>query len=64
MPIAIQRETSSISGLWLRREGDHVVVLVEQSGAWVEVIREHFAGPFSHIIEPSGIRAVLAKAAP
>jgi hypothetical protein len=50
--------------IWLRREGDYVVVLVEHKidggSVWVEVIREHHEGPFSHIIEPSGIESRLA----
>ena len=37
--------------VWLRREGDHAVILVEVSGKWIEVIREHFDGAFSHIWE-------------
>ena len=49
------RETIKIEGLWLRREGDHVVVLAEVDGNWVEVIREHVDGSFSHIVEPDGI---------
>jgi len=46
-----------VRGIWLRREGDHAVVLAEVDGEWVEVIREHVDGPFSHIVEPNGIRA-------
>lgn len=51
-----------MNAIWLRREGGEndpkasVVVLIEIAGAgWVEIIREHAAGNFSHIIEPSGI---------
>lgn len=49
--------------IWLRREGDFAVVLVEKTkGVWVEVIRERYDGAFSHIVEPSGIETALAKA--
>jgi NTP pyrophosphatase (non-canonical NTP hydrolase) len=42
--------------VWLRREGDHVVVLVEECGEFREVIREYDGDPslhtpFSHIWE-------------
>lgn len=52
---------------WLRREGDHLVVLVEDDdGDWVEVIREHDAGPgesfTSHIVEAGGVRRVRVDA--
>jgi len=47
-----------VSGIWLRAEGQHAVVLVERDGRWVEVIREPLDAPFSHIIEPNGIRQV------
>lgn len=62
-PMDLQREAAKATGykaIWLRREGDHVVVLVEDSiGEWVEVIREHFDGNFSHIVEPRGIEECL-----
>jgi hypothetical protein len=45
----------SVEGVWLVREGDYAIVKVERSGRWVEVIREHVEGPFSHICEPEGI---------
>jgi hypothetical protein len=37
--------------IWLRREGDKVVVLVEINKIWYEIIREHHDGHFSHIWE-------------
>lgn len=37
--------------VWLRREGDHAIVLVEVDGEWREVIRERYDGQFSHIWE-------------
>lgn len=49
----------AVSAIWLRREADHVVVLVEQGIRWVEVIREPIDGPFSHIAEASGIKRYL-----
>lgn len=57
------RKFVPITGLWLRKEGNHAVVLVELEGQWVEVCREHTAeGPFSHIVEPAGIDARAEKA--
>ena len=50
-----------VSGIWLRREGNYAVVLVEHEGEFVEVIREHIEGPFSHIVEPTGICVAIEK---
>lgn len=55
------RETVEVSGIFLRRLGDYVIVEAEVEGRWVEVIREHHDGAFSHIVEPSGIRARLLQ---
>lgn len=52
-----------VEGIWLRKDGEYVVVLVERGNEWVEVIREHEIGPFSHIVEPEGIRARFATPA-
>ena len=56
------------NAIWLRRDGDYVVVLVETKidgmSAWAPLMREHFDGPFSHIIEPSGIVDRIAKFEP
>lgn len=49
-----------VEGIWLRREGQYIVVLVERGKEWVEVMREHESGSFSHIIEPEGIRSRFA----
>lgn len=49
-----------VEGVWLRRDGDHVVVLIERGDKWIECIRENIDSPFSHIIEPEGIRACFA----
>lgn len=47
--------------IWLRREGDFAVVLIEKDdGDFVEAIREHIEGPFSHIIEQAGIESKLS----
>jgi hypothetical protein len=50
-----------VSGIWLAREGEYIIVRAEVDGVWVEVIREHHDGPFSHIVEDNGIRAARAK---
>lgn len=43
----------AISGVMLRRSGDHAIVEVEIAGEWFEVIREHLESNFSHIAEPA-----------
>jgi hypothetical protein len=47
-----------ITGIWLRREGDHAVVYVEKGGQRFEAIREYI-GPientFSHHISEWGL---------
>jgi ribosomal protein L37AE/L43A len=48
-------ESVAVEGVWLRRIGDWVEVLVEMNRNWKTIIREHFDGPFSHICEPDGI---------
>lgn len=51
----------SYRAIWLRREGDFAVVLIEKdNGDFVELIREHIEGHFSHIIESSGIDAIVS----
>jgi hypothetical protein len=47
--------------IWLRREGDWVIVEVSQGEHWFEVIRELYDGNFSHIVEPLGIEARLPE---
>lgn len=50
-----------VMGIWLRREGDDVIVYVEkEDGKRYEAIREHVHGPFSHHISEHGL-AGLAK---
>ncbi len=51
-----------VSGIHLVRIGDYVVVKAEIDGKWVEVIREHHDGSFSHIVEPLGMRRRQADA--
>ncbi len=45
-----------VTGIHLVRLGDYVIVKAEIDGKWVEVIREHHDGSFSHIVEPLGMR--------
>ena len=47
------QEPITVSGIQLVRIGDYAVVNVELNGKWVEVIREHVEGSFSHIVEPT-----------
>ena len=48
-----------INGIWLRRESDHVVVLVEYpDGRKLEAIRENIDSPFSHYIHDWGLAAL------
>ncbi len=46
----------SVSGVWLRRVGDDIQVLVETNGRWKLVITELMDGQISHIVEPAGIK--------
>ena len=53
-----QRDAALLTGygpIWLRREGEHVIVEVSLKGEWVPVIKEHIDGNFSHCVEPIGI---------
>jgi len=47
--------------IWLRRQGDHVLVSVEIGGKWYCVIREHCESWFSHCISPTGIQDVVKR---
>lgn len=49
------RETKALHAIMLVAEGGCAVVKIEIGGQWIELIRESLDGPFSHIIEPSGI---------
>jgi hypothetical protein len=48
--------------IWLRREGDHFIVLVEHEKQWIEVIREFYDCNASHIVEPLGIQGKIDRA--
>jgi hypothetical protein len=57
-------EEASVSGVWLHRDGDYVVVEVERKLAdgtfkWYELIREHRDGNYSHIAEPAKIQSLF-----
>jgi len=54
------KEPMPVTAVHLVRIGDHVIVNVEVGGQWVEIIREHHEGSFSHICEAGGIRARIA----
>ena len=59
-----------VENVWLMRQGDDVVVLIEHGGRWYEAIREPANGNFSHNISAHGIASLyppvqwLAEAAP
>jgi len=44
-----------IQGVWLRRIGDVVEMLVQINNEWRLCAAEPLDGNFSHIVEPSGI---------
>ena len=50
-----------ISGIMLRRSGDHVILEAEIEGRWVELIDELHDSNFSHIVEAAGMRLAFAK---
>ena len=54
-------DTIPIRAIMVRRVGDDVVVEIEtvKGGPWVEVIRDLADGPFSHIVEYSGMKKKL-----
>ncbi len=47
--------------IWLRTEGRHVVVLVQEGDDWKEVIREIRADEISHIWEDNDFVSWLEK---
>ena len=48
-----------INGIWLRREGDYAVVIVEYpDGREIEAIREYIDSPFSHFIHDWGLASL------
>ena len=65
--MTIMHETNpelSIGGIWLLRDGDHIIVRAEIGGSWIDVIRERHDGMFSHIVEPSGMRKAAKVSKP
>lgn len=49
---------AQVMGIWLKREGDWMVVTADDIyGREVELIREHAEGPISHNISEHGISA-------
>ena len=48
--------------IWLRRDGDKVRVLLEVDSEWITVIEENWDSPFSHIVEPAGIKIKINSA--
>lgn len=65
----MRNDTICISGLMLRRTGGEnnpsakVVVELEIDGVWQEVAEELLESNFSTIIEPAGIRRIIATQA-
>jgi len=57
VPSATRRESVAVEGVWLRRVGDEVQVLVEVDGSWRMLMSEPVDGNFSHVVEPHGIVA-------
>ena len=47
----VQSRPERLTPVWLKRDGDRVTVSVEVDGQWIEVIREFWDSPFSHIWE-------------
>ena len=59
------RDAVPVHGVMLRSDLTHAIVEVETpKGTWVELMRERLDSPFSHICEPSGIRARALKLKP
>lgn len=58
-PTRIGLQEIAVSGIWMRRIGDFVELLAEnpENHEWMEIAREHFDGPFSHIVEPNGVQS-------
>jgi len=55
-----QKSRIEVSGIWLLRDGEKIIVRAEVNGSWIDVIREHRDAMFSHIVEPAGIRSCAA----
>ena len=50
-----QKEPICITGLWLRRIGENVEVLIERDDQWYRILRENIEGNFSEIVESAGM---------
>ena len=46
-----QSRPGTFNPIWLRREGDTVIVAIEVDGKWIDIIHEVADSPFSHIWE-------------
>lgn len=61
------KQTVCVSGVWLRSYQNRMQVLVEIGGAWYVVIDEYAPldeQTVSHIVEPRGIIATVARSVP
>lgn len=54
-------DTVPVSGVWLRKIGNEVQVLLEVDEEWRLVAVEHQEGNYSHIVETSGILSSSAE---
>jgi hypothetical protein len=53
-----------VTGIWLRTEGDKIIVEAEIGGEWIPIITDYLASSeavISHIVEPLGMLAAKAK---
>ena len=57
----MKQEPVAVTGVWLLAIGDYSIAKVEVNEQWIEVIREHKEGAYSHIIEPTGIRKKVTR---
>jgi hypothetical protein len=51
-----------VKGIWLQREGDYAVVIMETGGKQIELIREPLDCPFSHYVHTGGIQRAIDEA--
>lgn len=49
------------NALHLFAEGNYAILKIEVNGKWVELIKERLDSPFSHIIEPIGIKRAVEE---
>jgi hypothetical protein len=55
----IQNGKIVVDYILLRRVGDRIIVFVEVDGKEYAVITEHFDGPISHCVHPSGVERAV-----